>query len=260
MTCIGNSGPLPEPISDAVEAGDLVACSVLSGQPQLRGPDQPARQGELPRQPAAGGCLRAGRDDGHQHHGSPSRSRRIGTSWQSRSTCATSGPRSRRSADTIAACVGPEGSSSRSTATWRTATPSGTTIPVKGGELFDFDEASTYIQEPPFFTNLTTAPAAKAPIAGCPGAGDGRRQRHDRPHQPRRRHQEGRPGRQVPDRARRGRAGLQQLRLPPRQRPRDDPRHLRQHPPEATCSPPAPRAASPRTCPPARRCPSTTPA
>ena len=30
-TCIGNSGPLPEPISAAVEEGDLVVCSVLSG-------------------------------------------------------------------------------------------------------------------------------------------------------------------------------------------------------------------------------------
>jgi len=30
-TCIGNSGPLPEPISNAIRANDLVACSVLSG-------------------------------------------------------------------------------------------------------------------------------------------------------------------------------------------------------------------------------------
>jgi aconitate hydratase A / 2-methylisocitrate dehydratase len=30
-TCIGNSGPLPEPISEAIASGDLVACSVLSG-------------------------------------------------------------------------------------------------------------------------------------------------------------------------------------------------------------------------------------
>ena len=30
-TCIGNSGPLPEAISEAVAEGDLVVCSVLSG-------------------------------------------------------------------------------------------------------------------------------------------------------------------------------------------------------------------------------------
>ena len=36
-TCIGNSGPLPEEISNAVNAEDLAVVSVLCGQPQLRG-------------------------------------------------------------------------------------------------------------------------------------------------------------------------------------------------------------------------------
>ncbi|MEM0943873.1 MAG: aconitate hydratase AcnA, partial [Pseudomonadota bacterium] len=36
-TCIGNSGPLPEPISKAVNEGDLVACSVLSGNRNFEG-------------------------------------------------------------------------------------------------------------------------------------------------------------------------------------------------------------------------------
>ncbi|MEM9147273.1 MAG: aconitate hydratase AcnA [Pseudomonadota bacterium] len=36
-TCIGNSGPLPEPISKAVNDGDLVACSVLSGNRNFEG-------------------------------------------------------------------------------------------------------------------------------------------------------------------------------------------------------------------------------
>ena len=36
-TCIGNSGPLPEAISDAVQKGDLVACSVLSGNRNFEG-------------------------------------------------------------------------------------------------------------------------------------------------------------------------------------------------------------------------------
>jgi aconitate hydratase len=36
-TCIGNSGPLPEAISDAVTKGDLVACSVLSGNRNFEG-------------------------------------------------------------------------------------------------------------------------------------------------------------------------------------------------------------------------------
>jgi aconitate hydratase len=36
-TCIGNSGPLPEPISDAVNQGDLVAAAVLSGNRNFEG-------------------------------------------------------------------------------------------------------------------------------------------------------------------------------------------------------------------------------
>ncbi|OXE36767.1 MAG: aconitate hydratase 1 [Phenylobacterium zucineum] len=36
-TCIGNSGPLPEAISEAVNGGDLVACSVLSGNRNFEG-------------------------------------------------------------------------------------------------------------------------------------------------------------------------------------------------------------------------------
>ncbi|MCH7664331.1 MAG: aconitate hydratase AcnA [Acidobacteria bacterium] len=36
-TCIGNSGPLPEPIKAAIDEGDLVACSVLSGNRNFEG-------------------------------------------------------------------------------------------------------------------------------------------------------------------------------------------------------------------------------
>lgn len=36
-TCIGNSGPLPLPVSEAIEAGDLVACAVLSGNRNFEG-------------------------------------------------------------------------------------------------------------------------------------------------------------------------------------------------------------------------------
>jgi aconitate hydratase len=36
-TCIGNSGPLPEPVSKAIAEGDLSACSVLSGNRNFEG-------------------------------------------------------------------------------------------------------------------------------------------------------------------------------------------------------------------------------
>ena len=37
MTCIGNSGPLPEPVSQAIEKGELVAAGVLSGNRNFEG-------------------------------------------------------------------------------------------------------------------------------------------------------------------------------------------------------------------------------
>jgi len=40
-------------------------------------------------------------------------------------------------------------------------------IPVKGGELFNWDETSTYIQEPPFFLNLSKDVRPITPIAGA---------------------------------------------------------------------------------------------
>src|SRR5690606_3737320 len=36
-TCIGNSGPLPDAISQAIQKNDLVACSVLSGNRNFEG-------------------------------------------------------------------------------------------------------------------------------------------------------------------------------------------------------------------------------
>ena len=42
-TCIGNSGPLPTTISEAVNESDLTVRQRPVRQPQLRGPDQPGR-------------------------------------------------------------------------------------------------------------------------------------------------------------------------------------------------------------------------
>ena len=75
-TCIGNSGPLIPEVSQAVNEGDLAVTSVLSRQPQLRGPDQPRREDELPGLAAAGRRLRAGRLDERRPVQRPARSGR----------------------------------------------------------------------------------------------------------------------------------------------------------------------------------------
>ena len=71
-TCIGNSGPLPEAVSEAIREGDLVVSSVLSGKPQLRGPRAPGSAYELACVAAARGRLCLGRYDPDQPGGRPS--------------------------------------------------------------------------------------------------------------------------------------------------------------------------------------------
>ena len=65
-TCIGNSGPLPDEISAAIEQGDLRGRLGAVRQPQLRGPHPLRGADELPRVAAAGGRLRARRPDGRR--------------------------------------------------------------------------------------------------------------------------------------------------------------------------------------------------
>ena len=61
-TCIGNSGPLPEAVSKAIEQGALVVAAVPQRQPQLRGPRPRRGARELPRLAAARRRLRARRE------------------------------------------------------------------------------------------------------------------------------------------------------------------------------------------------------
>ena len=75
-TCIGNSGPLEEPIAEAIEDNNLVAVSVLSGNRNFEGRVHPERARQLPRLAAAGGGLRAARHHERGHHHRPARHRR----------------------------------------------------------------------------------------------------------------------------------------------------------------------------------------
>ena len=101
-TCIGNSGPLPEEISEVGERQRPRGLLGALGQPQLRGPDQPGRPQQLPRLAAALRRLRPGRADGRRH---PRRSRWARAPTASPSTCATSGPPSEEIKQTVGDAV-----------------------------------------------------------------------------------------------------------------------------------------------------------
>ncbi len=162
MTCIGNSGPLPEAIAKAVEDKDLVVAAVLSGNRNFEGRINPhVKANYLASPPLVVAFALAGTVDANIMD-EPLAKNDAGESVYLRDIW----PTQQEVNDTIAACIGPDlfhkeyGDVANGNETWNA-------IPVKGGELFAWDDKSTYIQEPPFFTDLT--PEAK-PIEAIRGA------------------------------------------------------------------------------------------
>jgi aconitate hydratase len=161
-TCIGNSGPLPEPVVAAIAEGDLVAASVLSGNRNFEGRINPhVKANYLASPPLVVAYALAGTVDldpvrdplTHDADGAPVYLRDL---W----------PTPAELADVLSQAMKPEtfrrlyDGIEESNAAWNA-------IPVKGGELFGWDDASTYVQEPPFFVDMAASPAPIAPIAGA---------------------------------------------------------------------------------------------
>jgi aconitate hydratase len=161
-TCIGNSGPLPAPIERAIEEGKLVAASVLSGNRNFEGRINPhVKANYLASPPLVVAYALAGTVDidfatdplGHDPEGKPVYLADIWPRYEDVTAALEDAMRPetfQRLYDGI----------ERSNEAWNA-------IPVKGGELYEWDEASTYIHEPPFFVDITPEPAAVAPIRGA---------------------------------------------------------------------------------------------
>ena len=228
--------------------------SVLSRQPQLRGPDQPGREDELPRVAAAGRRLRA---RGHDGHRPARRAARPGLRRRRRLPEGHLADAPRRSRDLVEASVHEEMFTS------------------SYGEVFDGDERWNSLEVPEgdrfaWDGRLHLRAPAVVPRERAARAVDARghrrrararharRQRHDRPHLAGGRDQEGLAGRAVPERARRRAEGLQLLRLAPRQPRGDGARHVRQHPPAQPARAGHRGRRHALTCRTARRCRSTT--
>jgi aconitate hydratase len=161
-TCIGNSGPLPSEISSAVHEGDLVVASVLSGNRNFEGRISPdVRANYLASPPLVVAYAIAGTVDidlsseplGTDESGEPVFLRDI---WPTQ--------------DEIAAVVADSISRDQFERQYSSVFEGADewkAIDVTGGALFEWKEASTYIQEPPFFLDLAADPAPIAPITGA---------------------------------------------------------------------------------------------
>ena len=153
-TCIGNSGPLPEAISEAVTEGDLVACSVLSGNRNFEGGVSPDVQANYLASPPlvvayalAGSMLIALAHEplGNGKDGQPVYLKDI---WPSSEEIAalqrkhvTQKMFNTRYADVF-----------KGDKNWQG-------IKIEGGQTYAWDMGSTYVQNPPYFQDMEMEPA-----------------------------------------------------------------------------------------------------
>ena len=161
-TCIGNSGPLPDPIRDAIHSNDLVACSVLSGNRNFEGRiGADIRANWLASPPLVVAYAVAGTVDidlesepiGVDSHGDPVMLSEVWPTPEEVDAAVRAHVR-RDQFETEYATVF-EGSDA-----WRA-------IEVEGGARYQWDEASTYIQNPPFFADLGDDVSERSDIVGA---------------------------------------------------------------------------------------------
>ncbi len=149
-TCIGNSGPLPEQFSKAIKDGDLVSCSVLSGNRNFEGRIGPDIKANYLASPplvvayAIAGSLKVDitKDSlGDDRDGNPVYLCDI---W----------PSTQEIAQTVRDCVTPEMFAKRYADVFK-GDEHWQKIKISGGQTYDWNPSSTYIQNPPFFDGMT---------------------------------------------------------------------------------------------------------
>jgi aconitate hydratase len=161
-TCIGNSGPLPEHVRSVVKKGSLVVSAVLSGNRNFEGRvHADIKAAYLASPPLVVAYAIAGTTDidllkeplGTDPNGAAVYLKDV---W----------PTDAEVAAALPLAMDPEvfqakyGDIEHSNPDWNA-------IPVAQGDLYAWDEASTYIQNPPFFATMGLTPGTIAPIAGA---------------------------------------------------------------------------------------------
>ena len=154
-TCIGNSGPVAEPIADAINKGDLVATSVLSGNRNFEGRISPQVKANYLASPplvvayAIAGSMRIDITKDPLGTGSDGKPVYLKDIW----------PSNQEVQDTVRKAVTPEMFRSRyadvfsGDETWQS-------IDVPAGLTYAWDDSSTYVKNPPYFEDMKAEPGA----------------------------------------------------------------------------------------------------
>ena len=159
MTCIGNSGPLPEAVISLLRGSGLVAAAVLSGNRNFEGRISPqVKANYLASPPLVVAYALAGTVDVDLHN------EPLGTDGDGRPVFLKDiWPTQAEVEAANRAFVTPAVFRQRYADVF-TGPPEWQRIQVSGGAVYELDEGSTYIQEPPFFAGLSPTPAPIAPL------------------------------------------------------------------------------------------------
>jgi aconitate hydratase len=161
-TCIGNSGPLKPEISAAVKAGDVIACSVLSGNRNFDGRVHPeVKQNYLASPPlvvayALAGSLTIDLNTEPLGTGAGGKAVYLKDIWPSPIEVAEFVHKHITSEMFRRSYAGVFDGDER----WRA-------IQVPAGQVYSWDSKSTYVKNPPYFDGMTMTPDAKGDIANA---------------------------------------------------------------------------------------------
>ena len=161
-TCIGNSGPLPEAVEEGIKKGDLVACSVLSGNRNFEGRVHAAvKANYLASPPLVVVYALAGKIDmdfenqpiGMDKNGNPVYLKDI---W----------PTQKEIFEAMETAIEPEMFEKEYAAVYE-GNEHWKSLPLLESEMYQWDEKSTYIKNPPFFEDM---PLDVPPLQDVKGA------------------------------------------------------------------------------------------
>ena len=161
-TCIGNTGPLPPPIAQAIADGDLVACAVLSGNRNFEARIHPdIKANYLASPPLVVAYALAGRMDvditteplGQDADGEDVY---LADIW----------PSPAEIQETVASCLRSEMFDSNYADVF-SGDEQWNDLAIPAGELYEWQEDSTYVRRPPFFDGMSVEPGSVDDIAGA---------------------------------------------------------------------------------------------
>jgi aconitate hydratase len=161
-TCIGNSGPLKPEISEAVKAGDVVACAVLSGNRNFEGRVHPEIKMNFLASPplvvayALAGSLNIDITTESFGNGKDGKPVYLKDIWPS--------------AKEVAAAVSASVDSAmfkKGYANVFLGDANWAAIKTPAGKIYSWDGKSTYVKNPPYFDGMTMTPAPQADIKGA---------------------------------------------------------------------------------------------